>query len=221
MEKVAGMGWGKIFKRNKKTDNPCVCEEWWRSKDKKKVIPSLSHPISLSLSHFMCAKEWSERNWNRLKKDVPLCVTHTIYDMAVNVRWQFVTAIFISTTHALTFSLSLSHFLRKFLTTTYIIQIFILFFSFPTCDDFLTSPSCWYQLKIIITRVKSLIWHRVSLERDISKGNERDDVKNIIRKIFFLLWEEKLNIFHAAVAVFFLSAHLLRKMCMSCAGRKQ
>ena len=70
----------------------------------KSYSKSLASNFSLSAA---CEKKWGERNWNRLKEDVPLCVTHTVYDIAVNVIWQFVTAIFISMTDSLTLSLSL------------------------------------------------------------------------------------------------------------------
>lgn len=68
MEKEVGMGWEKkIFKWNKKNDNTCVCEEWWRSKDKKLLQVSHIQFLSLSLSLYVCDEVVVEIRREKLK----------------------------------------------------------------------------------------------------------------------------------------------------------
>lgn len=119
-------------------------------------------------------------------------------------------------------SLSLSHFLRKFLTTTYIIQIYIGFFPFPNLRWFFNFSIM--LVSVVDNNFQSQVINLTScIVRTRHLKREREGwCKKYKKKVFFCVRRKAQHFSCCCCCRFFLSAHLLRNVCMgSCTGRKQ
>lgn len=152
------------------------------------------------------------------------CVWHTPFMiwqlMWYDNSWRLSSFLWLtlSLSHSLSLHLFCTQFLHKFLTTTYIIQIYIYFFCLPKLRWF-------FNFSIMLVSVED--------------NNYGSQVINLTSCIIRKRWEARegwCKKYQKKVATvrrkaqhfsccccrfFFLSAHLLRNVYMSCAGEKQ